>query len=159
MTLQIKRATRVGFQRGNKIGFKHGHARSVTYRKWSTMISRCRLSKRYVANGIMVCKRWRKFENFLADMGECPAGMELDRKKNHVGYSKCNCRWVTRHDQQRNKTNSVIIEFRGKSQCARDWASELGIHYATLLHRLHSGWSIEQAFTMVPKFGNRKEKV
>lgn len=146
----------MSFRVGNKIGVTHGKSKTRTYRKWSTMISRCRLSPHYRRNGTKVCKRWEKFGNFLVDMGQCPKGKQLDRKKNHIGYRKSNCRWVTRDEQQRNKTNSVIVTYRGKTQCAKDWSVQLGIHYATLLHRLRVGWSIRQAFTMPPKFGNRK---
>jgi len=146
----------MSFETGNKLGVTHGLSKTRTYRKWSTMISRCRIDPRYRDKGITVCARWHAFENFLKDMGECPSGKEIDRKNNALGYSKSNCRWVTRDEQQRNKTSSVILTYGGKTQCAKDWSVELGIHYATLLHRLHVGWSIEQAFTVSPKFGNRK---
>ena len=34
----------------------------------------------YGGRGVTVCKRWRKYENFLADMGAREAGMTLGRK-------------------------------------------------------------------------------
>lgn len=48
-----------------------------TYRIWSNMISRCtnknvKAYKGYGGRGITVCERWFEFDNFLADMGDCP---------------------------------------------------------------------------------------
>lgn len=57
----------------------HGHggrsARRHVYRAWAGLIQRCTNAnyvqfKDYGGRGIKVCARWRKFENFLADMGE-----------------------------------------------------------------------------------------
>lgn len=129
---------------------KHGMHKSHTWAAWHAMKARCRATKgksyqNYVLRGIGFCDRWQKFENFLNDMGERPPGTELDRRNNNLGYSKDNCRWVTRDANQRNKRNTRLVEYDGLSQCAKDWASQLGLHYATLLYRLNSGWPIEDA--------------
>lgn len=57
-----------------------------------------------------MCKRWEKFENFLADMGEPPPGMTLERKNNDKGYGPSNCRWATPAEQARNKRNVHLID-------------------------------------------------
>jgi hypothetical protein len=53
--------------------------------------------------GITVCKRWHKFENFLADMGTRPKGKTLDRIKNNQNYTPQNCRWATVSEQNANQ--------------------------------------------------------
>ena len=88
-----------------KIHTTHGMHKTSIYSVWQEMKSRCNLSNRahkhYADRGISVCKRWEKFENFYADMGDSN-GLELDRKDNNKGYSKENCRWTTRTVQMRN---------------------------------------------------------
>lgn len=91
---------------------RHGQ-RSPEHRIWDAMIQRCTNSnvkqyKDYGGRGITVTKRWRKFENFLADMGRRPRPeLTLDRKNNDRGYSKANCRWATRKEQQANRRVST----------------------------------------------------
>ena len=95
---------------------KHGHHRrhngrhtpSPTYISWAGMLTRCRNSKQrcytnYGGRGITVCKRWLTFKNFLADMGERPAGLTLDRINNDGNYEPKNCRWATLKEQRNNQ--------------------------------------------------------
>lgn len=72
------------------------------------MIQRCTNSKHvgykwYGGRGVLVCEEWLKFENFLADMGERPEHMTLDRNDPEGNYELGNCTWVTWSFQLRNK--------------------------------------------------------
>jgi len=89
---------------------KHGMHKTRTYRIWNAMRQRCgnpkaSAYKRYGAKGISVCDRWLySFENFLADMGECPDGKSIDRINSLLGYEKSNCRWATQVEQMSNSS-------------------------------------------------------
>lgn len=91
---------------------KHGHhprgLASPTYTTWKAMISRCTYAthkhwRHYGGRGIAVCARWRLFENFLADMGERPAGTSIDRINVNGNYEPSNCRWATDSEQRVNQ--------------------------------------------------------
>ena len=78
------------------------------YRSWKAMFSRCYAPrnvnyKYYGGIGIVVCDRWRKFENFYADIGDRPEGKTLDRINPYGNYEPSNCRWATVSEQNLNK--------------------------------------------------------
>lgn len=94
---------------------KHGHAKKTdgnstpTYRTWLSMIQRCTNPnatgfEHYGGRGISVCKRWLKFEQFVADVGIRPSLLHsLDRFPDPDGdYRPGNCRWATRKQQRQN---------------------------------------------------------
>ncbi len=132
----------------------HGMSKLPIYAIWNMMVQRChvptyRLYADYGGRGIKVCDEWRTFENFYRDMGDPPfEGASLERERNEKGYSKDNCRWATRIEQNRNKRNNHRYEYNGESLLLIEWAERTGINHATLSSRVNQyGWSIEKALT------------
>lgn len=126
---------------------------SHEYKCWSNMKARCLYKStkywdRYGGRGIKVCERWlNSFENFLADMGRCPQGMTIGRIDNDGHYTPSNCRWETRTQQQRNRSNSRRFTFKGQSKTVPEFAESVGISERTIRSRLQYGWSIYKALT------------
>jgi hypothetical protein len=95
------------------------------YGAWAGMVNRCTNPNnssygRYGARGVTVCDRWRIGEDgitgflcFLADMGERPDGMTLDRIDAKRGYEPGNCRWATMKEQRANRTPEGDQRMRG----------------------------------------------
>lgn len=137
----------------------HGHTSfkmlSPTYTVWHGMRQRVNnpkyaLFKDYGGRGITVCERWGKFENFLADMGEKPEGMSLERIDNDQGYNPDNCKWATRIEQANNKRNSVFVEYNGERMTCAQWSKRLGYEPHLISWRLRNGWSAHDAITIKP---------
>lgn len=144
----LGQATRTHGQANSRIT---GYA-SRAYGVWQAMKDRCTNTNRadyhrYGGRGITVCKRWEKFENFLADMGEPPAGLTLDRIDNSRGYTPSNCRWASRKQQSHNSSVMLYITLEGKTRHLADWCRFLGLSKATYHSRRQRGWSIEEALT------------
>ncbi len=58
----------------------------------------------YGGRGITMCDKWlNDFSAFLADMGEAPEGLTLERKDVNGGYSPENCVWASYLVQRRNQ--------------------------------------------------------
>lgn len=93
------------------MALKHGMFGTRTYQAWQNMKRRCDNSNYPGApyyQGISYEPAWAVFENFLADMGECPVGKELDREDNSKGYYKSNCRFVTHSANCQNRRNAKL---------------------------------------------------
>lgn len=148
---------------------KHGHSAdyimSKTYVAWTAMRQRCNNPKHtaykyYGGRGISICKRWRKFENFLADMGEVPKHHTLDRVDNSKGYTKSNCRWATRKTQSSNIRSNRRLTYKRQTKTMAEWSEVLNIPYYTLSYRLNRRkWSVEEAFTTPLNYCRRKGEV
>lgn len=127
------------------------------YHVWSKMRDRCKATrakqfKSYGSKGILVCPQWNDFQAFVRDMGMRPSSRhQLDRIENSKGYSPDNCRWVLPKEQQRNRTNNFMVEFRGEMKTLAEWCELFGVGYAMVYIRIkRRGWSIEKALTTPP---------
>jgi hypothetical protein len=145
----------------------HGLRDRPVYRTWASMLQRCRNPNApgyeyYGDRGITVCARWDpqqggSFSNFLADMGERPEGMSIDRIDNDGNYEPGNCRWATQAQQIANRPKgrrAWSAEARARqgashraNNAARDesirreflagaTASQLAEQYGVLPHRI-----------------------
>lgn len=116
----------------------HGMYGTPTYKSWQAMLKRCYAPgnasyDNYGGRSIKVCKRWRKFENFFADMGERPDGMTLDRLEVNKNYTPKNCRWATRTQQRANRRPRQTKVWQDYSTV--ELAAALGIDLASLRRR------------------------
>lgn len=146
----LERAGRLtaAIRRGDR-RYKHGYFGTRTYHAWACMIARCRNKNRreyprYGGRGISVCGRWKKFVNFLEDMGEKPEGLSLDRIDNSKGYNPNNCRWATKKQQANNTSNNTILEWGGAKRTLSQWADHFGVGYGTFCSRWMRGYSLER---------------
>lgn len=108
------------------------------------MIERCRnpnnpAFKHYGGRGITVCEKWLSFEAFLADMGERPAGLSIDRIEVNGNYEPGNCRWATDREQMNNRRNSIRVEIDGVELPLTEACERFGLIYATVYSRIRSG--------------------
>lgn len=137
---------------------RHGHnpagKPSPTYVAWFHMVQRCTNKndkdyEDYGGRGIAICEKWLDFKNFLADMGERPAGrrISIGRKRNDEGYCSDNCRWETDSQQSRNRRNNRLITHNGETRCIADWADIVGVPATVIYTRLSQGWGEEKALT------------
>lgn len=111
-------------------------------RVWNDMLYRCYNPKNkyyyvYGGRGIIVCDRWRVFENFMEDMGDRPdKSYSLDRIDSNGNYCKENCRWATWEQQSRNRSDTVLLTWEGETLCLADWAKKLSIDQRVMARRL-----------------------
>lgn len=83
--------------------------------------------------------RWNEFNNFLADMGQAPVGTSIDRIDNNKGYSKANCRWATRLEQNNNQRKNIYVKVEGQRMTIAQAARKLQIKYTTAYWRYKNG--------------------
>ncbi len=110
------------------------------------MRERCGKKHGYADRSIAIDPRWHRFENFLADMGERPPGMTLDRIDNDGPYAPHNCRWADPKQQGNNRRNNRWVTYDGRTQTIAQWAREIGISKGALYNRIIIfGWPLDKA--------------
>lgn len=133
--------------------YKHGCRNTRLYAIWLNMKQRCSSSnlryKSWQGRGITVCSSWEKsFENFKAwaESNGYKENLTIDRINVNGNYEPSNCKWITKQEQQFNKTNTRYFEYKGQRKCLAEWAKLFAINKHTLYNRIYNlGWSIEKA--------------
>lgn len=92
---------------------------------------------------------WEDFAVFLADMGECPPGMTIERRNNDLGYWPNNCYWATPKAQANNRRSSRWLTLDETTLTMTQWSEKTGIGVGTIWKRLDNGWSVKEALTTV----------
>jgi hypothetical protein len=134
----------------------HGLSKTAEYVTWRNMLARCYDPKgirfaRYGGRGIKVCKRWRKFENFLADVGPKPSPEHsLDRFPDRDGnYEPSNVRWATRFEQMNNTSRNHWLTVGTVTRTLAEWERATGVGQLTIRWRVEHGCTPDEAIKSV----------
>ena len=132
---------------------KHGERYTKLYKTWISMKQRCTIHKskykQWEGRGVRVCEEWS--DSFIAFKEWAIANgyndtLTIDRIDVNGNYEPSNCRWITKAEQQFNKTNTRYFEYNGQKKCLAEWAEIFGINKPTLYNRVYNlHWSIEKA--------------
>lgn len=130
----------------------HGLSNTRLYRVYTGIKTRCYNAndsyfESYGGRGIGMCDEWRNdFSKFAewaaangydedAETGECT----IDRIDVDGDYSPENCRFVTMHEQQFNKTTTHYIEVNGERVSIAKAAEDCGLNPKTIYSRVYRG--------------------
>jgi len=99
-----------------------------------------------------VCERWRRFANFLADVGERPSRKHtIDRIERDIGYEHGNTRWATGLQQAGNRSDTggryLTHPLTGEKHRLGAWAKKLGVVPTTIRSRLSRGWILNRVLS------------
>ncbi len=128
----------------------HGLTKHPLYHIWNGIIDRCtnKNSKdyyKYGARGITVCESWIDINVFVRDMGQRPTKQHsIDRIDNNGPYSKENCRWATKSEQNYNKRDTVYLEYQGQKHTIKEWSEITGLSVGIIRSRRCLKWSDER---------------
>lgn len=138
---RIKISTENVRKRCTTHGLATRNNRSRTYQCWANMKQRCRPESEdaafYFDRGVSICERWHTFSNFLEDMGECPAGLTLDRIDGTGNYEPGNCRWADWDTQHNNTRRNRYLTIQGRTLTMAHAAKEYGVNYSSLRSRVY----------------------
>jgi hypothetical protein len=126
------------------------------YNTYRCMKSRCYREKDpsykyYGGRGIKVCEEWLNIRNFEKWVEQNPyfEGATIDRIDCDGDYSPENCRWATMYEQDNNRRNTIMIEWKGECHSLSDWSQIIGINKSTLKNRYWRGDRGDRLFEKV----------
>lgn len=107
----------------------------------------------YGGRGIRICSElddYAAFRSWAIANGYSDE-LTIDRVDVDGNYCPENCRWATPKEQANNVTRNRVIDYNGKSMTMSEWASELGISYGTMNHRIQRNWDMGRIISNSPK--------
>ena len=125
------------------------------YKVWTGIKQRCGNPKsksydKYGGRGIAICDVWKdsfpKFHRWAIPNGY-KIGLTIERSDVNGNYEPSNCSWILKSNQSKNRTSSVKISFKGKTETASKWSEITGIPSKVITQRVRRGWSSEKTLT------------
>ena len=123
----------------------HGMKDTRIYETWCDMRKRCenpnsKSYKHYGAKGISVCDEWKadftSFYHWAINNGYSD-DLTIDRIDSSKGYDPSNCRWITRKEQNRNRSNTILVQHCGNLEPLSKLCEDLKFSYQVALKRVH----------------------
>ncbi|MCQ9638643.1 hypothetical protein MP478_04515 [Chryseobacterium sp. WG14] len=144
----------------------HGDTKTDLYQRWASMVNRCkpgRFSKTYFDKGIRVCDEWQIYSNFKiwALSNGFSKELELDRIDNKKGYYPINCRFITKIENNSNRSNTVFINYKGENISLTLFVIKNKLsqrYYNTVRRRIKNGWDHDLAIDTPIRIGNYGNK-
>jgi len=149
-----KQRSMENLSRQQKLLITHGKSNTLEWRAWMRMKTRVKSETKksfnyYKNKNITVHPAWiNDFEAFLKDVGFSPSREHsLDRIDNSKNYEPGNVRWASKKQQNRNKKDNIVVEWKGEKRLFIELMDEINLPYGTVWRRLRNGWAIEKALT------------
>lgn len=147
------------YSKDNPAHITHNLYHTRLHNIWIGMKSRCynknnKRYKNYGGRGIKVCGEWQEFKPFYEwaiingynktmGRGECT----IDRIDINGDYSPNNCQFINIKEQQRHKTNTRYVNYKGKLYCLGELAEILNLNYKYLWQKLkRNNWDTSILF-------------
>ena len=86
--------------------------------------------------------RWAKANNYKENL-------TLDRIDVNGNYCPENCRWATMFEQDKNRRNSILIEWNGEIHNITEWSKITGLNRSTINNRYWRGDRGDRLFEKV----------
>lgn len=132
----------------------HGGTYTRLYTIWTSMLGRCRNTKRknYGEKGIKVCDEWinsfYEFEKWSLENGYA-ANLTLDRKQNDKNYEPENCRWITQKEQLYNTKRNILVDIDGEKLNTHQILQKYKVNRSAVYHILRKKLSTEETAKII----------
>ena len=138
---------------------KHGMSNTKTHHRWTEIKQRCfnpnnKAYPDYGGRGITMYAAWihdfQAFYDYVSQLEHFnELGYSLDRINVNGNYEPGNLRWATRTEQNRNKRNTLKVNYNGEEMTLAQAAEKSGINVKTLYDRLKNGYDNLHLFSPV----------